>query len=155
MKRAVILITTFLFLLSGCSTGENNETSNENGKIGKSGEFKSYSSEQKKEETSEQNSYTSITSDKAKDLLAKGNVVIIDVRKPEFFLEAHIPNAQNIPLDGLEARLAELDNSGTYLMVCKTGKTSETASELLAKNGFNNLFNLSGGMDAWTGEIEK
>lgn len=155
MKRAVILITTFLFLLSGCSPGENNEASNENVKVGDNGELRSYSSEQKKEDASGQNSYSSITTDKAKDLLTKGNVVIIDVRRQEFFLESHIPKAQNIPIDVLEARLREMDKSSTYLMVCKTGKTSETACELLAKNGFNNLFNLSGGMDAWSGEIEK
>lgn len=155
MKRVVIFLTAFLLLFSGCSPRENKDTVNEKEKVSNedSGDNKSYSSEQKKEEVASNNSYTTITSDDAKDLLTKEDIVIIDVRKPEFFLEAHIPYAQNIPMDGLEARLAEMDKNVTYLMVCKTGKTSETACELLAKNGFNNLYNLSGGMDAWTGEV--
>lgn len=155
MKRSFIFLIATLLLLAGCSSGENKEVSSK--KVEKettnSGDFKSYTSEQKKEETANSGKYTTITSDKAKDLLTKGNITIIDVRKQESFSESHIPNAQNIPLNELGAKQAEMDKNVTYLIVCKSGKTSETACKLLAENGFSYLYNLSGGMDGWTGDV--
>ncbi|MCL6572807.1 MAG: rhodanese-like domain-containing protein, partial [Bacillus sp. (in: Bacteria)] len=111
------------------------------------GEYKSVS----EETVSKQ--FKSITSDEAKEMISDGKVFILDVRSQEGFSESHLANAQNIPLKELEAKISELDKNETYLIVCKTGKTSEMASTLLAENGYKNIFNLSGGMDTWNGEV--
>lgn len=154
-KLSIIFLFAGFLLLVGCSAGEKNEASS-NQETEDVSNFKNsdaYNSEQEKEGTNNEVAYKTITSEEAKELLANNEVIIIDVRKQETFSDNHIPNAQNIPLKELEAKLPELDKSVSYLVVCQTGKTSETACKLLAQNGFIQLYNLSGGMDDWTGEI--
>lgn len=150
MRRFLIFLMVIQFILAGCSLEKNIKGSAEEDTTTTSREFKSYSSQ---EEETTNDKFTTVTSDQVKELIQQGNIVIIDVRKEESFIKGHIQNAQNIPLIELEDNQAEMDKNATYLMVCKTGKTSEEACKLLAKNGFDSLLNLSGGMDVWTGEI--
>lgn len=55
---------------------------------------------------------------------------VIDVRTPEEFAQGHMPQAKNIPLDTLEAKLGELPN-GPVLIVCRSGNRAEKAWQLI------------------------
>ncbi|GAA5417319.1 sulfurtransferase Alvin_2599 [Paraliobacillus ryukyuensis] len=80
-------------------------------------------------------------------------VNIIDVRE-DFEIEAgKIPQAKHIPLGEIEERTDELDKNEHYYMVCRSGARSANASAVLEEKGFN-VTNMTGGMLAWTGEIE-
>ncbi|SEM69949.1 Rhodanese-related sulfurtransferase [Mesobacillus persicus] len=138
MKRFMVLLMA-TFIIGGCSAQE--VTSEKS-------EYKSVTSDDNKERN-----FKDVTSEEAIDMLTDPEINILDVRSPEGFSEGHIPNAESIPLKELEASYSTLDKTKTYLIVCKAGKTSETASTLLAENGFENIYNLTGGMDRWTGEV--
>ena len=78
------------------------------------------------------------------------NLVLLDVRNP-YELEdkslGHIDGVLNIPLPELEKRLSELDEfkDKDIAVICRSGRRSGVATDLLVKNGFNAV-NVLGGM---------
>jgi rhodanese-related sulfurtransferase len=98
--------------------------------------------------------YKNVSTEDAKELIDNNEVIVLDVRTPDEFQGGHIPNATLIPLQELENRLNEIDKGKTYLVVCRSGNRSTQASEILSSNGFSNIYNMTGGMNNWTFEIE-
>lgn len=78
--------------------------------------------------------------------------VIIDVREPAEWAEGHISSAKHIPLGDLLERRGELDPQVETILVCRSGNRSGLAYEMLKEQGFN-VVNMTGGMNAWTGEL--
>ena len=64
-------------------------------------------------------------------ILEKKDLVILDVRTPDEHAAAHYPNALNIPVDELEARISEVPAGKPVLVHCGTGKRGQRAYELL------------------------
>ncbi len=81
-------------------------------------------------------------------------VQLIDVREPFESEIAKIDNARLIPLGELPDRLNELDPASYIVVHCHTGKRSAQAVQLLRRAGFQNVFNLEGGIDRWSDEID-
>ena len=100
-------------------------------------------------------SYTDVSVDEAKELIDNGEVQVLDVRTPDEFAAGHIPGAKLVPLQVLESMLSELDQDQKYLVVCRSGNRSTQASGILVENGFKHIYNMTGGMNEWTYEIEK
>lgn len=85
-------------------------------------------------------------------MLERGSVHIIDVRTPQETRLGIIPGAKLIPVDELEARLREVPKDARpKLIYCAAGGRSAAACEFLARQGFDELYNLEGGFSAWTG----
>lgn len=109
--------------------------------------------------TSSENSdgklYENVSVKQAKELIDNDEVIVIDVRTQEEYDEGHIPNATLIPEDEIDNKMEDLDKDASYLMVCRSGNRSSNASEMLAKNGFEHIKNLKGGMNEWTYDVEK
>jgi adenylyltransferase/sulfurtransferase len=76
------------------------------------------------------------------------------VREPFEFEIARIPNSQLIPLGSIPERLTEIPRTETTVLMCKTGVRSARAIEFLRREGFENLLNLEGGLDAWREEVD-
>ena len=78
---------------------------------------------------------------------------LLDVREP---FEAEIANLGGvlIPLGDLPARINELDSTRETIVYCHHGNRSRYAAEFLQRQGFGNVKNLTGGIDAWSIEIE-
>jgi len=95
--------------------------------------------------------YLDISIEEAQKLLAEGSaqVILLDVRTAEEYNAEHIPEAKSIPLPELEVRIGELDRSWRIIIYSKNGIQSRTASELLVAHGFEKVYNLLGGIDAW------
>lgn len=74
---------------------------------------------------------------------------LIDVRTPGEFVQGHVPNAVNIPLDQLSNRLNEIEKDTPIVLVCATGNRSASAARALARAGYENLYNLKGGTMMW------
>jgi rhodanese-related sulfurtransferase len=74
---------------------------------------------------------------------------LIDVRTTSEYASGHIPHAVNIPLDQLARRLEEVPRSRPVVVVCQSGGRSQTASDILAKAGFQKVYNLQGGTSSW------
>jgi adenylyltransferase/sulfurtransferase len=79
---------------------------------------------------------------------------LIDVREPFEHEIARIDGAKLIPIGELAQRFDEIKRNGQTVVHCHSGMRSARAVELLHEAGFENVFNLSGGIDAWATEID-
>jgi rhodanese-related sulfurtransferase len=80
-------------------------------------------------------------------------VSVLDVREPHEYEVANI-GARLIPLGELPERLIELDRDETFAVHCKTGGRSARAVKLLKEAGFQDVYNVKGGITAWSEEID-
>ncbi|PXF60626.1 MAG: hypothetical protein C4B59_08115 [Candidatus Methanogaster sp.] len=99
-----------------------------------------------------------LTTQEAKDLLdndALGVFQLLDVRQPREYESGHIPGAKLIPLGELEYRYGELDKDQGIISYCRSGHRSMAASILLCGLGFENVYNLDGGIRKWDYEVVK
>lgn len=76
---------------------------------------------------------------------------VIDVRPAADFAGGHIVNAVNIPMNGFGNQMAIIAKyKGKPIIVnCKSGAQSAAACQLLRKQGFEDVYNLKGGVLAW------
>lgn len=93
-----------------------------------------------------------VSNSAAKALADKG-VRIVDVRTVAEFEGGHIPGAENVPLDQLEASMASFDPAEPILVYCATGSRSVEAMRILSAAGFSTVYNLTSGIVAWDGEV--
>jgi rhodanese-related sulfurtransferase len=85
------------------------------------------------------------------------NAVILDVRTEEEFNSEKIPNSINIDIykgQGFVYLIDELDKNKDYYVYCRSGARSENACRIMKQMGFENAFNLVGGIISWQGAIE-
>jgi len=87
----------------------------------------------------------------ATQLVNSGNAVFLDVREPKEYEGGRLPHAVHIPLSQLAGRAQELAKlAGRPLVVyCDRGNRSRMAGGQLAKQGFADIYSLSGGFRAW------
>ena len=78
--------------------------------------------------------------------------LLLDVREPAEFERARIECSTHVPIGQLEARLGELDawREGTVVVHCRSGGRSARACRLLQEHGFREVWNLTGGIEAWS-----
>jgi phage shock protein E len=97
----------------------------------------------------------SVLSEQGKVELEK--YVLVDVRTGEEYESGHLPGALHIPYDEMEERHTEIaqHQARPILLICRSGRRSVFAAEVLVEQGFQQLYNLEGGMLEWTGEVEK
>jgi rhodanese-related sulfurtransferase len=83
--------------------------------------------------------------------VAEQGIVTLDVRTPGEFNEGHIEGAQLIDFQSgnFENEIAALDKSKTYAVYCRSGNRSGQAVKVMREAGFNNLYNLNGGVIDW------
>lgn len=79
----------------------------------------------------------------------KANLQLIDVRRPAEYQNGHVPSAVNIQLAYLERELSKIDTQKPTAVICASGYRSSIATSLLARHGFNKLYNVVGGTTAW------
>lgn len=82
------------------------------------------------------------------------DVVLLDVREPAELEMASVASALHIPMREIPARLTELDRDTPLVVMCHSGGRSRRVAEYLSANGFSNVFNLSGGIDAWSTQLD-
>lgn len=84
--------------------------------------------------------------------------IVIDVRTLEEYEEGHLALTDHHFdfLNGdFEAQLSSLDKEETYYLYCRTGNRSGKAAELMAEQGFENVYNIGGYQDLVDGGAEK
>src|SRR5213080_2014075 len=79
---------------------------------------------------------------------------LVDVREPFEYEIARIDGAQLIPLGEIAERAGELQREQQIVVHCHSGTRSAQAVRLLQHSGFNNVYNLEGGIDAWSDQID-
>ena len=83
------------------------------------------------------------------------DIQLIDVREPDEYAIARIPNSIHIPLGHVLNRISEIDPSRETVVHCKMGGRSAKAIEALTRAGFTgSLTNLIGGITAWSNDVD-
>ncbi len=96
-----------------------------------------------------------ITVQELKARMDKGEkLTVIDVREPYEFSIARIPGTKLIPLGQIAERSGELNPDEEIILHCRSGKRSADALNQLKAKGFHNLKNLTGGILAWSDDID-
>jgi len=80
--------------------------------------------------------------------------VLIDVREPHEFQICRIPGSTLIPLGEIPKRMHELDSASEIVVHCRSGQRSARAVEFLMKAGFQKIYNLKGGILAWSDQVD-
>lgn len=93
----------------------------------------------------------SIIPNEATALINRQDAVVIDVRSQADFARSHIINAISIPSNGFADQLNVLEKhkAKPIIIYCGSGATSTQACSTLKKAGFEQVFNLKGGLMAW------
>ena len=96
-----------------------------------------------------------ITPQELKDRLNRGDqLVLLDVREPYEYSMAKIDGAVLIPLGTLPQSLDKLDQGSEIIAYCHHGMRSADAVGFLAQQGYANVKNLVGGIDAWSIHVD-
>jgi SulP family sulfate permease len=75
--------------------------------------------------------------------------LLIDVREPEEYERGHLPNSQLLPLKDLVGALETLPKDRPVFLVSRSGRRSTRAMRLMVESGFEEVFNLKGGVLSW------
>jgi len=80
------------------------------------------------------------------------NQLIVDIRTPQEFAQGHIEGAININLfdKNFTEQFSEFNKSEPIFLYCKSGMRSSKATEKLEALGFQNIYDLQGGIINWT-----
>ena len=94
-----------------------------------------------------------LSTQKFKEMMNEG--VVVDVRTLDEFKEGKIGKPFLIDFydQDFTKKLLELDKEKTYLLYCRTGGRSLSALNFMKENGFENIYHLTGGIEAWNEEF--
>lgn len=87
----------------------------------------------------------------ATEMINRQDATVIDVRPAADFAKGHILNAVNVPMNGFKNQMAMLAKyKGKPIIVsCRSGAQSSAACSQLRKEGFQDVYNLKGGILSW------
>jgi rhodanese-related sulfurtransferase len=80
--------------------------------------------------------------------------VLLDVREPWEYQTCRIEGSTLAPMNTIPARAQELDPGTETVVICHHGARSFQVALFLERNGFSNLYNLQGGINAWADQVE-
>lgn len=80
--------------------------------------------------------------------------LLLDVREPWESQICRIEPSELMPMQSLPARLHELDSARPIVCVCHHGGRSMHVAMFLARQGFAEVYNLTGGVDAWARQVD-
>jgi len=82
-------------------------------------------------------------------LLGRDDVLILDVREQSEYDAGHIPGVTLIPLNDVPNRLNEIPKDKPVIVTCRSGNRSGQATDFLRQQGYTNVHNMTGGINAW------
>jgi hydroxyacylglutathione hydrolase len=88
--------------------------------------------------------------DLRRQLEREGDLVVLDVRQPQEWMAGHIDRARHLTGAQLLERAGEVPMDRPVAVICSSGYRSSVAASLLARRGHRQVFNVLGGMTAWT-----
>ncbi|MBT8130662.1 MAG: sulfurtransferase [Gammaproteobacteria bacterium] len=89
--------------------------------------------------------------------LAASEVCLLDVREPWETATASVPGSLNIPMNDVPERLDELRSARgdkDLVVMCHSGRRSSVITRFLNQSGMDRVFNLDGGIEAWSVQID-
>jgi rhodanese-related sulfurtransferase len=97
----------------------------------------------------------SISPKDAKKLIEQNSSLkLIDVREPWEYNRAKLENSQLIPLKEFPKHLDKFELKDLFLIYCHHGSRSFYACAYMMQQGFKDVYNLEGGIDAWSRHVD-
>jgi len=95
-----------------------------------------------------------LNAQEAQEFIQKQDPVVLDVRTEREFNQGHLADAKLIDFynENFEQRLEELPQDEPYLVYCHSGGRSAKAVKMMKDLGFQEVYNLSGGVSSWSSE---
>lgn len=87
-------------------------------------------------------------------LAERDDVVLLDVREDNEVVLCNIAGHIHIPMNLIPLRYNELPDDKTIVVYCHHGRRSYSSAQFLASVGFDKLYNLEGGIDAWAVQVD-
>lgn len=94
-----------------------------------------------------------INCQQAAELLKETSTQIVDIRDPASFQAGHIKNSVNIDNQNVADYIREADMDAPLIVVCYHGNSSQGAANYFHQQGFDDVYSLDGGYEAW--KVEK
>ena len=94
-------------------------------------------------------SYKELDIHQAKEMMDKEDVIIVDIRDPNSYQEAHIPNAILIDQSTIDQFTQDSDKNKPLICYCYLGESSQMAAQYLKDQGFQSVYNIIGGFNKW------
>jgi rhodanese-related sulfurtransferase len=89
-----------------------------------------------------------------RDLAARPQTLLLDVREPWELKIASLPDALNVPMGEIPGRLADLDKGRDIVVLCRSGGRSLSVARFLEGQGYPSVANLTGGILAWSRDVD-
>lgn len=132
MKHLLALLLFILLSLTGCSNGDDTTTTPTT------------------QATSQTATFRSIPVSEAKKLLeTRKDIVLLDVRTPEELRSGAIAGSSLVPFWAIMQNKLTLAKETPIMLVCAVGGRSYAAGQMLARYGYREVYNVSGGLSAW------
>lgn len=80
--------------------------------------------------------------------------LMLDVREPWEVQICMLPGSRHIPMREIPARVDDLPVNGEIVVICHHGHRSLNVANFLARRGYESVYNLQGGIDAWAREVD-
>jgi thiosulfate sulfurtransferase len=93
--------------------------------------------------------FTKISVQKAHEIIALGNVTIVDIRDAGSFGQGHIDQAEMVNDSNIKAFLEKSDKEKPLVCYCYHGISSQQAASFFAGQGFKQVFSIDGGWEEW------
>ena len=135
MKKIIIVLSSILFVsIYSCSGNSNSNATTQ-------------------EVVQQEEVIVDVTVSQFKDLIATEGT-ILDVRTPEEWAEGVIANSEKMNYNGddFANEVEKLDKTKPVFIYCRSGGRSASAAGILKEKGFTKVYNLDGGITAWTEE---
>lgn len=77
------------------------------------------------------------------------DAVIVDIRDPQSYAQAHMPNAAPLNNDNFAAFVEQTPKNKPVVVVCYHGVSSQQAAQVISQQGFETVYSMDGGFEAW------
>lgn len=92
--------------------------------------------------------------DAAATLASEPLAVLLDVREPDEWETTRLESALFISMHEVPTQLARIPKDATVLVLCRSGKRSQTIAEFLKGEGYADVRNVAGGINRWAREVD-
>lgn len=93
--------------------------------------------------------YRCISPQQAREIMAGGRALVLDIRDRDSYAAAHIPGSRHVDGSTIENILGETDSGVPLIVCCYHGVSSRQAAEFFASRGFTEVYSLDGGFELW------
>ena len=100
-----------------------------------------------------QAAFQRISVSQAKEILESQNSSLLDIRDAQSFALEHVPEAQHLDGNNVDAFLQSADKSQPLIIYCYHGNSSQSAAQYFAEQGFEQVYSVDGGFEHWRSQL--